>query len=170
VHGSRPPPGAEASAETPKDADDNRLAQHSFGAQFAEVRVNAETGEVRLSRMLGVFSAGRIINPRLARSQFIGGMTMGLSMALHEESVIDERFGHVINHDFAGYHIAVNADVANLDAVWLDEVDDRSNPMGSRGIGEIGIVGAAAAIANAVYHATGKRVRDLPITPDKLLV
>jgi xanthine dehydrogenase YagR molybdenum-binding subunit len=170
LHGPRPSPGAEVSAQTPKDADDKSFAQHSFGAQFAEVRVNPETGEVRVSRMLGVFSAGRIINPRLARSQLIGGMTMGLSMALHEESVIDERFGHVINHDFAGYHIATNADAANLDAVWLDEVDDRSTPMGSRGIGEIGIVGAAAAIANAVYHATGKRMRDLPITPDKLLI
>ncbi len=169
VHGSRPPSGAEASAETPQDAADDTFAQHSFGAQFAEVRVNPDTGEVRLSRMLGVFSAGRIINPRLARSQLIGGMTMGLSMALHEESLLDERFGHVINHDFAGYHIAANADVANLDAVWLDEVDARSTPMGSRGIGEIGIVGAAAAIANAAYHATGKRLRDLPITPDKLI-
>jgi xanthine dehydrogenase YagR molybdenum-binding subunit len=169
IHGSRPSRGAEASAETPESADYETFAQHSFGAQFAEVRVNAETGEVRVPRMLGVFSAGRIINPRLARSQFIGGMTMGLSMALHEESVVDERFGHVINHDFAGYHIAANADVANLDAVWLQEVDDRSTPMGSRGIGEIGIVGAAAAIANAVYHATGRRIRDLPITPDKLV-
>ncbi|HEX4268514.1 MAG TPA: xanthine dehydrogenase family protein molybdopterin-binding subunit [Steroidobacteraceae bacterium] len=169
LHGARPPPGAEASAETPKPAADATFAQHSFGAQFAEVRVNAETGEVRVARMLGVFSAGRIINPRLARSQFIGGMTMGLSMALHEESVMDERLGLVINHDLAGYHIATNADAANLDAVWLEEVDDRSTPMGSRGIGEIGIVGAAAAIANAVYHATGRRVRDLPITPDKLL-
>lgn len=170
VHGSRPPPGTEVSAETPKDADDEAFAQHSFGAHFAEVRVNPETGEVRLSRMLGVFSAGRIINPRLARSQFIGGMTMGLSMALHEESVLDERLGHVVNHDFAGYHIAANADVTHLDAVWLDEVDERSTPMGSRGIGEIGIVGAAAAVANAVYHATGARIRDLPITPDKLVV
>src|SRR6185437_12867259 len=159
----------EASADTPEGADDESFAQHSFGAQFAQVRVNSATGEVRVARMLGVFSAGRIINPRLARSQLIGGMTMGLSMALHEESVVDERFGHVVNHDFAGYHIACNADVANLDAVWLDEVDDRSTPMGSRGIGEIGIVGAAAAIANAVYHATGRRVRDLPITPDKLM-
>jgi xanthine dehydrogenase YagR molybdenum-binding subunit len=169
LHGSRPSAGAEASADTPKEASDKTYAQHSFGAQFAEVRVNRETGEVRVSRMLGVFSAGRIINPRLARSQLIGGMTMGLSMALHEESVLDERFGHVVNQDFAGYHIAANADVADLDAVWLDEVDDRSTPMGSRGIGEIGIVGAAAAIANAVYHATGKRIRDLPITPDKLM-
>ena len=169
-HGSRPPSGAEVTAETPKDADDETFAQHSFGAQFAQVRVNPATGEVRVSRMLGVFSAGRIINPRLARSQLIGGMTMGLSMALHEERVVDERFGHVINHDFAGYHIAANADVTNVDAVWLDEVDDRSTPMGSRGIGEIGIVGAAAAIANAVYHATGTRIRALPITPDKLIV
>lgn len=168
LHGSRPAPGAEASAETPKGADDEAFAHHSFGAQFAEVRVNAETGEVRVSRMLGVFSAGRIINPRLARSQFVGGMTMGLSMALHEESVVDERFGHVINHDFAGYHIAANADVTDLDAVWLDEVDG-ATPMGSRGIGEIGIVGAAAAIANAVYHASGIRIRALPITPDKLV-
>ena len=168
-HGSRPPSGAEASAETPEGADDETFAQHSFGAQFAEVRVNAQTGEVRLARMLGVFSVGRIINPRLARSQLIGGMTMGLSMALHEEAVMDERLGHIVNHDFAGYHIATNADVIDLDAVWLEEVDDRSTPMGSRGIGEIGIVGAAAAIANAVYHATGRRVRQLPITPDKLV-
>jgi xanthine dehydrogenase YagR molybdenum-binding subunit len=169
LHGPRPSPGAEASADTPEEAADKTFAQHSFGAQFAEVRVHAETGEVRVTRMLGVFSAGRLINPRLARSQFIGGMTMGLSMALHEESVVDERFGHVVNHDFAGYHIAANADVADLDAVWLVEVDDRSTPMGSRGIGEIGIVGAAAAIANAVYHATGTRIRSLPITPDKLV-
>jgi xanthine dehydrogenase YagR molybdenum-binding subunit len=167
--GARPLPGTEVTAETPQPTEDRTFAQHSFGAQFAEVRVHSETGEVRVARMLGVFSAGRIINPRLARSQFIGGMTMGLSMALHEESVVDERFGHVVNHDFAGYHIACNADVADLDAVWLEEVDDRSTPMGSRGIGEIGIVGAAAAIANAVYHATGKRLRKLPITPDKLL-
>jgi xanthine dehydrogenase YagR molybdenum-binding subunit len=169
LHGPRPSPGAEASADTPEEAGDETFAQHSFGAQFAEVRVNAETGEVRLARMLGVFSAGRIINPRLARSQLIGGMTMGLSMALHEESVMDERLGQIVNHDFAGYHIATNADVVDLDAIWLDEVDDRSTPMGSRGIGEIGIVGAAAAIANAVHHATGKRIRALPITPDKLL-
>jgi xanthine dehydrogenase YagR molybdenum-binding subunit len=170
LHGGRPSAGAEATAETPKPPDDATFAQHSFGAQFAEVRVNTETGEVRVVRMLGVFSVGRIINPRLARSQLIGGMTMGLSMALHEEGVMDERLGHVINHDLAGYHIATNADAANLDAAWLEEVDGRSTPMGSRGIGEIGIVGAAAAIANAVYHATGRRVRSLPITPDKLVI
>jgi len=168
-HGAAPGEGAEASAETPDNPDDEKFALHSFGAQFAEVHVHADTGEVRVERMLGVFSAGRIINPRTARSQFIGGMTMGLSMALHEHGVMDARFGQVVNHDFAGYHIAANADVRNIDAVWLDEVDPHSNPMGSRGIGEIGIVGAAAAIANAVWHATGIRVRDLPITPDKLI-
>ena len=110
---------------------------------------DADTGEVRVPRMLGVFSAGRIVNPRLARSQLIGGMTMGLSMALHEHSVLDPQFGHVINHDFAQYHIAAHADVADIEAIWLDEQDPHSNPMGSRGVGEIGIVGSPAAIANA---------------------
>jgi xanthine dehydrogenase YagR molybdenum-binding subunit len=142
---------------------------HSFGVQFAEVRVDADTGEVRVPRMLGVFSVGRIINPRTARSQLIGGMTMGLSAALHEESILDPRFGHVVNGDFAGYHIATQADVGDIEAIWLDECDENSNAMGSRGIGEIGIVGAAAAVANAVSHATGIRVRSLPITPEKLL-
>jgi xanthine dehydrogenase YagR molybdenum-binding subunit len=170
LHGDAPAEGAETSAGMPENPDEKRFAMHSFGAQFAEVRVNEDTGEVRLTRMLGVFSAGRIINPRTARSQFIGGMTMGLSMALLEDGVLDARFGHVVTHDFAEYHIAANADVVDMDAIWLDEVDPHSNPMGSRGIGEIGIVGAAAAIANAAWHATGVRVRDLPITADKFLV
>jgi xanthine dehydrogenase YagR molybdenum-binding subunit len=169
-HGAAPGEGAEAEAETPKNADDEKFALHSFGAQFAEVHVNADTGEIRVARMLGVFSVGRIINPRTARSQFIGGMTMGLSMALHEEGVMDARFGQIANHDFASYHIAANADVRDIEAVWLDEVDPHSNPMGSRGIGEIGIVGAAAAVVNAAYNATGARVRDLPITADKFLL
>ena len=142
---------------------------YAFGAQFAEVRVDADTGEVRVSRMLGVFSVGRIVNPLTARSQLIGGMTMGLSMALHEIGVMDERFAHVVNHDLAGYHIASHADVADVDAAWLDESDPRVSPMGARGIGEIGIVGAAAAIANATYDATGIRVRDLPLTPDRFV-
>jgi xanthine dehydrogenase YagR molybdenum-binding subunit len=116
-----------------------------------------------------VFSVGRIINPRTARSQLIGGMTMGLSAALHEESILDPRFGHVVNHDLAGYHIATHADVKNIEAIWFDECDEHSNAIGSRGIGEIGIVGTAAAIANAVCHATGVRIRSLPITLDKLV-
>ncbi|HJU20786.1 MAG TPA: xanthine dehydrogenase family protein molybdopterin-binding subunit [Stellaceae bacterium] len=168
-HGPAPAMGAEIAAEMPENPDAKRFALHSFGAQFAEVHVHADTGEIRVPRMLGVFSVGRIINPRTARSQFIGGMTMGLSMALHEASVMDPRFGHVVNHDFAGYHIAANADVGDLDAIWLDEHDSHANPMGSRGIGEIGIVGAAAAIANAAYHATGVRARELPLTADKFL-
>ena len=142
---------------------------HAFGAQFAEVRVHVTTGEVRVPRLLGVFAAGRIINPKTARSQLLGGMTMGLSMALHEASVLDPRFGDYVNHDFAEYHIATNADVGTVDVTWVDEEDLHVNPMGSKGIGEIGIVGTAAAIANAVYHATGIRVRNLPITLDKLL-
>jgi xanthine dehydrogenase YagR molybdenum-binding subunit len=168
-HGADPATGAEIGAEMPHNPEAERFALHSFGAQFAEVHVHADTGEVRVPRMLGVFSVGRIINPRTARSQLIGGMIMGLSMALHEESVVDSRFGHVVNHDFASYHIAVNADVKEVEAIWLDEVEAHSNPMGSRGIGEIGIVGAAAAIANAAYHATGIRVRDLPLTPDRFV-
>jgi xanthine dehydrogenase YagR molybdenum-binding subunit len=124
---------------------------------------------VRVPRLLGVFDAGRIINPKAARSQLLGGMTWGLSMALHERNVIDPRFGHVVNQDLAGYHIAANADVGSVEVHCLDEQDTYFSPIGAKGIGEIGIVGTAAAIANAVYHATGIRVRDLPITLDKLL-
>lgn len=167
--GDEPDPGAEVQTSAPRDPAMKEYAMHSFGAQFAEVRVNADTGEVRVPRMLGVFSAGRIINARTARSQFIGGMTMGIGMALHEQSVMDARFGSIVNHDFAEYHIPANADIADVDAVWLDEVDPFAGPLGARGIGEIGIVGAAAAVANASYNATGIRVRDLPLTADKFL-
>jgi xanthine dehydrogenase YagR molybdenum-binding subunit len=168
-HGASPAAGASAAAGMPDNPDSKAYAMHSFGAQFAEVAINSDTGEIRVPRMLGVFSSGRIINPRLARSQFIGAMTMGLSAALFEQSVIDPRFGHVVTQNFADYHIASSADIGAIDVAWLDETDEHSNPMGSRGIGEIGIVGAAAAIANAAYHATGIRVRDLPITADRFL-
>ncbi len=168
-HGTDPTHGAEVETQMEPNPDAQRFALHSFGAQFAEVHVHADTREIRVSRMLGVFDVGRIVNPQTARSQLIGGMTMGLSMALHEESIVDPRFGHVVNHDFAGYHIATNADIKQIEAIWLGEPDPHANPMGTRGVGEIGIVGAAAAIANAVYHATGRRVRALPITLDRLL-
>ncbi|WP_113717642.1 xanthine dehydrogenase family protein molybdopterin-binding subunit [Arthrobacter dokdonensis] len=168
-HGDSPAAGVETQAQAPEDPDSERYAMHSFGAQFAEVRVNADTGEVRVARMLGVFSAGRIINPRTARSQFIGGMTMGIGMALHEAGIMDARFGSIMNHDLAEYHIPANADILDVDAGWLDEADHRAGALGARGIGEIGIVGAAAAIANATYNATGIRIRDLPLTPDKFL-
>ncbi|MBO0828603.1 MAG: xanthine dehydrogenase family protein molybdopterin-binding subunit [Streptosporangiales bacterium] len=168
-YGDSPVDGAAAEASAADNPDAERFAMQAFGAQFAEVRVDADTGEVRVPRLLGVFAAGRIVNPRTARSQFVGGMTMGLSMALHEDSVMDERYGHVVNHDFAEYHIAANADVGSIEAHWLDEHDPHVNPMGVKGIGEIGIVGTAAAITSAVYNATGVRVRDLPVTADKLL-
>ncbi len=164
-----PAEGLEAIGDVGENPEAQRFAMHAFGAQFAEARVHVDTGEVRVSRLLGVFAAGRIINPKTARSQFVGGMTMGLSMALHEHSVLDPHFGDFVNHDFAEYHIASNADVGEIDAAWIDEEDEHVNPLGAKGIGEIGIVGTAAAVANAVHHATGIRVRDLPITPDKLL-
>ena len=167
--GSVPAEGLEATGTFQANPEAQQYAMHAFGAQFAEVRVNEDTGEVRVPRLLGVFAAGRIINPKTARSQFLGGMTWGLSMALHEESVLDPRFGDYVNHDFAEYHIATNADVGEIDVTWIEEDDPHVNPIGVKGIGEIGIVGTAAAIANAVYHATGIRVRDLPITLDKLL-
>jgi xanthine dehydrogenase YagR molybdenum-binding subunit len=145
------------------------LARHGFGAQFVEVRVDVDTGEVRVPRALGIFACGRIVNAKTARSQFVGGMTMGISMALLEESKLDARFGDYLNHDLASYHVAVNADIPSIEVDWLDEVDEYVNPMGAKGIGEIGIVGTAAAVANAVHDATGVRVRDLPITPAKLV-
>jgi xanthine dehydrogenase YagR molybdenum-binding subunit len=169
VQGVIPPQGLEARGEAGENPESKRFAMHAFGAQFAEVRVNRDTGEVRVPRLCGVFAVGRIMNAKTARSQFLGGMTMGLSMALHEESVLDPHFGDYVNHDLAEYHIATNADIGEIDVAWIEEHDLYVNPMGAKGIGEIGIVGTAAAIANAVYHATGTRIRALPITPDKLL-
>ena len=168
-HGDDPAVGARSRAGTPENPDQERYALHSFGAHFAEVRVNADTGEVRVPRMSGVFSVGRIINPRTARSQFVGGMVMGLSMALHEEGVVDPRFGHVVNGDLAEYHVAANADVGLVEAEWLEESDPHVNALGAAGVGEIGIVGSAAAVVNAAFHATGRRVRELPLTPDRFL-
>ncbi|MFD9077121.1 molybdopterin cofactor-binding domain-containing protein, partial [Streptomyces lasiicapitis] len=142
--------------------------RHSYGAQFAEVAVDTSTGEVRVRRMLGIFAAGTIVNPLTARSQFVGGMTWGLSMALHEEAIRDHASGALANGDLAGYHFAANADGPVIEADWVDDPDP-DDPVGIKGIGVIGIVGAAAAIANAVWHATGVRHRDLPIRPDRVL-
>ncbi|MEV6564733.1 xanthine dehydrogenase family protein molybdopterin-binding subunit [Streptomyces kronopolitis] len=142
--------------------------RHAFGAQFAEVAVDVSSGEVRVRRMLGIFAAGRIVNPLTARSQFIGGMIWGLSMALHEEAVRDRASGAPVGADLAGYHVAAHADVPPIEADWVDDPDE-SDPVGIKGIGEIGVVGGAAAIANAVWHATGVRHRELPIRPDRVL-
>lgn len=168
-HGEDPAEGAEVQGEAQANPEAEEWAMHSFGAHFAQVRIHEATGEVRMDRMLGVFSAGRIVNPRTARSQFIGGMTMGVGMALHEKGELDPRFGHVVNHDLAEYHIPVNADIPEIEVAWLDEEDPHAGPLGARGIGEIGIVGAAAAVANAAYNATGVRVRDLPLFGDAFL-
>lgn len=169
-YGPTPPEGARLTATGQLPKDFKAYSRHAFGAHFAEVKVSAVTGEVRVTRLLGMYGAGRIINPLTARSQFIGGMTMGLSAALHEESVVDARFGHVVNHDLAGYHIACHADVPDIRALWLEEFDPYFGPTGAKGIGEIGIVGVPAAIGNAIYNATGQRLRSLPFTPDKLVV
>ncbi|MEU6476999.1 xanthine dehydrogenase family protein molybdopterin-binding subunit [Streptomyces sp. NPDC047017] len=145
-----------------------RTERHSYGAQFAEVAVDVTTGEVRVRRMLGIFAAGQIVNPLTARGQLIGGMTWGISMALHEEAVRDRATGGHYSPDLAGYHVATHADVPFIEADWVDDFDP-DDPVGIKGVGEIGIVGAAAAVANAVWHATGVRHRDLPIRPDRVL-
>lgn len=141
--------------------------QSTFGAHFAEVRVNSYTGEARIRRMLAVCDAGRILNPISARSQVIGAMTMGAGAALTEELAIDQRFGHFVNHDLAQYEVMVHADIPHQEVIFLDGADPVSSPMKAKGVGELGICGAAAAVANAVYNATGVRVRDYPITLDK---
>jgi xanthine dehydrogenase YagR molybdenum-binding subunit len=133
-----------------------------------EVRVDEQLGVIRVLRIVNAVAAGRILNPKTASSQIMGGMVWGIGMALHEEAQIDPRFGRIMNADIAEYHVPVNADVHDIDVIFVDERDDIVNPLGVKGVGEIGIVGTAAAIANAIHHATGKRVRDLPITLDKL--
>ncbi|UWZ60045.1 xanthine dehydrogenase family protein molybdopterin-binding subunit [Dactylosporangium aurantiacum] len=170
-HGGRVPAGGVAvRADTTLEIRDRPVfARHAYGAQFCQVRVSSVTGEVRVDRLLGVFAAGRIVNPTTARSQLLGGMTMGLSGALLEQSVLDSRTGDFVTGDLAAYHVAVNADVPRVEVEWLDEHDPHLNPMGVKGIGELGIVGTAAAVANAVYHATGIRVRDLPIGLERLI-
>jgi xanthine dehydrogenase YagR molybdenum-binding subunit len=168
-HGEAPDAGVETTASAADDPAADQYAFHSFGAVFAEARVNRWTGEIRVPRLHGVYSVGRVINPMTARSQFVGGLVMGLSAGLFEESYRDPRFGHVVTQDLATYHVASHADVLDVGAEWLEESDEVFTPMGSRGVGEIGIVGTAAAVANAAYHATGTRVRSLPLTADLFL-
>jgi xanthine dehydrogenase YagR molybdenum-binding subunit len=161
--------GVEADGEIVPGRTAKDFSQQSYGAHFAEVGVDQDTGEVRLRRMLGVFTAGRVLNAKTARSQAIGGMVFGVGAALHEEMTLDPRFGYFVNHDLAEYHVPVHADIPAIDAVFLAELDEKANPLKAKGIGELGICGAGAAIANAVYNACGARIRDYPITLDKIL-
>ncbi len=152
----------------PKPVETMKYSMHSYGAQFAEVGVNAVTGEVRVRRFLGSFDCGRILNPKTATSQFRGGIIMGIGLALMEETLFDPRTGRVMNPSLAEYHVPVHLDVPEIDVIWTD-IPDPHTPLGAHGIGEIGITGTAAAIANAIHNATGRRLRDLPMTLDKLL-
>jgi xanthine dehydrogenase YagR molybdenum-binding subunit len=146
-----------------------RKARNTHSAIFAEVKVDEELGVIRVTRVVCAVAAGRIINPKTARSQILGGVVMGIGMALHEEAMTDHRLGRVMNHSLAEYHVPVNADIHSIDVIFVDEPDPEVTPLGVKGLGEIGIVGTAAAVANAIFHATGVRCRSLPITIDKLL-
>jgi xanthine dehydrogenase YagR molybdenum-binding subunit len=175
--GNRSVPLALAAADGSLSAEDEieygdlakKYQQSTFGAHFVEVGVDAATAEIRVRRMLAVCAAGRILNPKTARSQVIGAMTMGVGAALMEELVVDKRAGFFVNHDLAGYEVPVHADIPHQEMFFLDETDPMSSPMKAKGVAELGICGVAAAVANAVYNATGVRVRDYPITLDKLL-
>jgi xanthine dehydrogenase YagR molybdenum-binding subunit len=154
---------------SPSTANQKTYSAYTHSAVFAEVRVDEELGQIRVTRVVVAVAAGRILNPKTARSQVLGGVVWGVSMALHEESLADHGLGRFMNHNLAEYHIPVSADIDDIDVVFVTEHDDKASPIGVKGLGEIGIVGTAAAIANAVHHATGKRIRSLPITIDKVL-
>jgi xanthine dehydrogenase YagR molybdenum-binding subunit len=160
----------EASADVKPGDENQRFSMHAFGAVFVEVAVDPDFGETRVRRIVGAYGAGRIVNPKTARSQCIGGMIGGIGMALMEHSVVDARNGRIPNANLAEYAVPVHADAPPImDVIFVDEQDPHVNPLGVKGVGEIALVGVAPAIANAVFHATGKRIRAFPITPDKLL-
>ncbi|MGJ7491804.1 molybdopterin cofactor-binding domain-containing protein [Variovorax sp. ZT4R33] len=161
--------GLQADGEIGKGDMATKFSQQAYGAHFAEVAVDMDTGEIRLRRMLGVFAAGRILNLKTATSQATGAMIWGVGAALHEAAIVDPRFGCFVNHDLAEYHVPSHADIPAIQAVFLDEVDDKTNPLKIKGVGELGICGAGAAVANAVYNATGVRIRDYPLTLDKVM-
>ena len=168
LHGFNDPIKSEVTSK-PDLAVFKRYSHYTHSAVFAEVRLDEELGMLRVVRVVSAVAAGRILNPKTARSQIMGAVVGGIGMALHEESVVDHRYGRIINHNFAEYHVPVNADIHDIEVIFVEEREPHLNPLGVKGVGEIGIVGTAAAIANAAYHATGVRVRALPITIDKLL-
>jgi len=145
-------------------------AMHAHGAVFAEVKVDPDLGQVRVSRMVGAFAAGRIINPHLVRSQYLGGMIWGVSFALHEQAIVDHRSGRIMNANLGEYHVPVNADVPGIEALLIDEHDPHVNALGIKGVGEISITGSAGAVANAIWHATGVRPRRFPVRIEDLVL
>ena len=159
----------EATVDSKPGDESKKFSMHAFCAHFLEVRVDAELGVLRVSRVVSACGAGRIMNEKTAISQLSGGIVGGLGMALMEETVMDHRMGRYVNANFGEYHVPVNADVPSIEAFFVEERDDHVNPIGAKGIGEVSYVGIAAAVANAVFHATGKRIRRLPITLDKLM-
>ncbi|MDP9898157.1 xanthine dehydrogenase family protein molybdopterin-binding subunit [Variovorax ginsengisoli] len=161
--------GMKAEGQIKKGDMAKKFSQQGYGAHFAEVAVDMDTGEIRLRRMLGVFTAGRILNMKTATSQATGAMIWGVGSALHEDAVVDPRYGYFVNHDLGEYHVPAHADIPAIEAVFLEEVDDKANPLKIKGVGELGICGAGAAVANAVYNATGVRIREYPLTLDKVL-
>ena len=159
----------EAQIDAKPDPEEEKYSSHAFGAQFAEVSVDEDLGVIRLRRMVSAFAGGRILNAKTARSQLAGGIIQGIGAALLEETHLDKRLGSFTNVNLGEYLVPVNADIPSIDVIMIEEDDPHVNPIGAKGIGEIGIVGVAPAIANAVFHATGKRVRDLPITIEKVM-
>jgi xanthine dehydrogenase YagR molybdenum-binding subunit len=161
---------AETADATPDSEKQSKYSIHPHSAIFAEVKVDEDLGTIDVSRVVSAIAGGRILNPKTARSQIMGAIVWGIGMALEEESVIDQKFGRYMNHNLAEYHVPVNADIHDIEVIFVEEHDLIVNPLGIKGLGELGIVGTGAAIANAIFHATGVRVRELPITLDKLLI
>ncbi len=163
-------PFVEATSDRKPDADTNEYSRHAFGAQFCEVRIDPDLRTIKVSRWVGAFDCGKVINEKTARSQLIGGIVFGIGMALLEETRVDPETGRIVNANIADYLLPVNADVPDIATIMVDAPDLVTTPLGLKGIGELPMVGVAAAIANAVYHATGTRVRELPVRLDKLMV
>jgi xanthine dehydrogenase YagR molybdenum-binding subunit len=157
-----------ADGDSKPGAEDRQFGMHTFGGVFVEARVDPELGLVRVPRVVAAYGVGRVINPKTAHSQLMGGIVWGLSMALMEATRVDPRTGRIVNANLAEYHVPVNADIGGIDVIVVPEVDEHVNPIGAKGLGEVSMTGVAAAVANAVWHATGRRIRELPLTPDKL--